>query len=124
MTMEEEKKQHVIKMTWRLEDPPADAVSAWGARAIATNKTLDIPHDRQTYYSGPLSEKDSDKFIKWINTRGMPRLKAFLQNSGWNLSSDDVFSFDDGHYHLKASCRASYGYCYITAWTTKASKSA
>jgi hypothetical protein len=57
---------------------------------------------------------DVEAFVEWLEHVVKPKLEAWLQ--GQSPSSDDRLIMDEGKFHYRASCRASYGYCYIAAW--------
>ncbi|MFA7254329.1 MAG: hypothetical protein WC107_07340 [Patescibacteria group bacterium] len=105
---------------------PAAAPIRWGARGIKERDYIDLLPDRtEMQYiddNGAIVGKCPEKlnkrkkaFISW-------HVKAFRKINRWSAgvpaSSDKVFSIDDGKlgFHARATCAASYGYVYTTAW--------
>jgi len=95
--------------------PMENVTTYWGARAIyqPSSKTnfmpIEILHDRQSC----LGEKpDRDELVAWLNTTGMPWLKA---NCRMPSNSSERIEFKDGKFIIRATPNASYGYLYIGA---------
>lgn len=111
---------------------PAAAPIRWGARGIKERDYIDLLPDRTEwwYRSEELSVHDETVLVEECPKELKKRKKAF---TGWHVkafrkisrwstsvpaSSDKVFSIDDGKlgFHARATCAASFGYVYITAW--------
>ena len=105
-----------IKLQWGLNPIPENAMAAWGARAILKQQCLDLLWDRQCFVQGELSEREKDRLVNWINKKGLPKLREHIVKNRWKNDSEEVFELNQENYHLRASCRCSYGYCYISAW--------
>lgn len=106
--------------------------ATWGARAIYTNRVIDLLPDRQSWHLDGFSEDDADPtsveyenrrralapLSRWIDKKGLPFLrreaKQFL-----SPDSNEMVKLDDGNFHIEASPQASYGYLYIRAWESK-----
>lgn len=104
---------------------PEAAKFAWGARAIKEKPDFSLLHDRMGFRfivdGKPVSirpdnqKKEHNKFENWLSK------KAFVAARRWasyvSSSSSDIFTCDsDDGYHFRATCNASYGYIYMTAW--------
>ena len=105
-----------IELQWGLNPIPENAIAAWGARAILKQQCLDLLWDRQSFDQGKLSDLEKDRFVNWINKSGLPNLRKHIVKNRWKNDSEEVFELNDKSYHLRASCKCSYGYCYISAW--------
>jgi hypothetical protein len=110
---------------------------AWGARAIlreerirpvvkakgkvkgddtvlkVTDETL---ADRAQYRGPGITSAESRAFFAWLDKTGMPRLRKLADDDGLRPDEDRIIAVDDGHYHIRANPRKSFGYLYITAW--------
>lgn len=89
----------------------------WGARAIFTgpHPQIDLLPDRQQI-AGEGNPHEVALFGRWLNEVGLPNLRA---RSGLlsGTSRDVVVIHDAGlGMTLAASCNASHGYAYISAW--------
>jgi hypothetical protein len=97
----------------------------WGARAIYTDRQIDLLPDRQSYSIPSVEKLTYSKEQKaivnglaaWINTKGLP----FLRKQAKTLHADEsrVVTLDDGQFHIEASPQASHGYLYIRAWQVR-----
>jgi len=109
-----------VRVQWGLSDlVPEDAVAAWGARAILRNYVLDMPPDRMN----AAFEDDTSKqvFLMWLNTRCAKWLEAVARQARGDEA--ELFSFDDGPFHMRANTNKSYGYLYVTAWMDRVTTS-
>lgn len=105
-----------LQIEWGLNPIPESARGAWGARAILKQQYLDLLWDRQSFDQGKLSEREKDGLVNWINKTGLPKLRKHIVKNRWKNDSEEVFELNQDNYHLRASCRKSHGYCYISAW--------
>lgn len=90
----------------------------WGARAILDRHgNVDIVWDRQQMEGG--DDLDRQRLAKWLETKGIPRLRRMLRKSPLGLYENDEVQVLQGGYILMANPKASYGYLYITAYPVK-----
>jgi hypothetical protein len=94
---------------------PDGAVVSWGARAIYDfdlrhGWQIDLLWDRQQATG---SEAHRALLQEFLNKYALPRLRAECR---LGPDSQEVFSFDEGGWHVEASTQASHGYLYIGAW--------
>ena len=79
------------------------------AGSLYEQQGLDILQKREEFIN----------FRKWLDKDAMPQLKKWIQ--GQEASSSQVLEIAQKHenrtYHLRASPCASYGYCYLAAWS-------
>ena len=105
-----------IKLQWGLNPIPENACAAWGARAILERQVLDLLADRQDFAAPEMPESGKKTFINWINETALPKLRKHIVDQSWRDDSEEVFEYYNGIFHVRASCRKSYGYCYILCW--------
>ena len=112
--------------------PGVRALAAWGARAIYKNSAgrdqrtgrkippeIDLLWDRQEFKHDSLDQvavKACKRLQKWINTKGIKRLRRECMARCITGDCAEVVEIVDGDFMLIASPRASYGYLYIGAW--------
>lgn len=111
-----------IKLQWGLNPVPENACAAWGARAILERQVLDLLSDRQDFAAPEMPESEKKIFINWINNTALSKLRKHIVDQSWNNDSEEVFEFNDGVFHTLASCKKSYGYCYILCWQEKSER--
>lgn len=130
-----------LKPEWGLP-PEANAVAAWGARAIykfggrtervrrkvpksnparyrfvekfVMGADIDLLWDRQSMVGG--TEKERKVLQSWLNKKGLKKLKKECEAQSLTSSCDEVVWVRDGKFGLYANPRSSYGYLYIGAW--------
>ena len=85
--------------------------SIWGARTILKYGYIDLVPDRQDS-EGP--QPHLDRLYAWIDEKAMPQLRE--RSKGLRGDSDEVLEIEESPFTLKASCKRSFGYLYITAW--------
>lgn len=83
----------------------------WGARAIITERRIDIPYDRQNFDG---DRTDTDDFMFWINNTAIPKLDEKVKKCDTKNIS---FNSEGGRFHCEAADRQSGGYLYIGCWT-------
>jgi len=98
---------------WFGRQPPADAVRAWGARAIYQNLAIDLLWDRQSWRP---DEKPPAEFEQWVNKIGLPWLRQAVKDEWLPGDSDRVLTLDEGQYVMEACPNRSFGYLYICAY--------
>ncbi len=108
-----------IKLHWGLNPVPENACTAWGARAILQNQILELLADRQDFAAPEMPEHEKRVFVNWINESALPKLRKHIVEQSWSNDSEEVFEFNEGNFHALASCKKSYGYCYILCWQEK-----
>jgi hypothetical protein len=84
----------------------------WGARAIFTNRFVDLLHDRQSWEG---EEKEKKALEKWLNKTGLPKIRKLA--SSLDTRDHEEVRFEDDKHVIVANPRASYGYLYIGAWS-------
>jgi len=94
---------------------PSDKVLAlaWGARGIFKDGQVDILPDRQGFRDTDSHELLLDRrkrFAQWAELSALRAMRSWIRNEGITGNSSEVFAFDDGPRHLRATPNASYGY--------------
>ena len=108
-----------LKIEWGLQ-PPADAIAAWGARALFTQSgRIDIIWDRCSF-DGP--EDEVHQLIDWIEDIGMDDLRDMAENLPWD-SHHVIRVYGGKEFEMNATPKASYGYLFIGAWKKPATES-
>ena len=83
----------------------------WNFRAIHSRHGLDFVPNRGGFNEG----QKTDERTKFLD--GVIKSKEFKKwVSEQTGSSSDVYSFDAGSLHFRATNNASYGYTYLWAW--------
>jgi len=99
---------------WFGRNPPEDAETAWGARAIYVGDPpfIDLLPDRQGWRgeAGPARKA----LAAWVNAKGLPNIKEACV--GLVGSSAEVVSWTDGSRVIEASPNRSYGHLYLVAY--------
>jgi len=86
-----------------------------GFAAFAEDGTP-ISTDARDKQDNPVTAPDVLKLQKWINKKGMAKLRAACVKQYLSGDSADVVTIEEGLFTLVASPRRSYGYLYIGAW--------
>lgn len=116
-----------LRVPWGLQ-PPADAIVAWGARAIyervpsvqAGRKyapgyyTFSTLPDRRGLVGG--DETAQRALCAWLSKKGLPALTKLVKAGGPSPDERCEIRVEDGDYVIVANPNASYGYLYIGAW--------
>ena len=98
---------------------------AWGARAIKDRRNgFDLLGDRtgfrfvvngvQVGDCAPARKKAFKAFERWLTARALKAAAKWAETQ--NVNDSELFVLDSGSYHYRATCNASYGYVYMTAW--------
>lgn len=83
----------------------------WGARAIITERRIDIPYDRKSFDG---DKTKADDLFAWIESTAIPELDKRVKKYD---TKRVVFDSDCGRFHCEAEDRDSGGYLYIGCWT-------
>lgn len=104
---------------------PVFARFAWGARAIKEKRSgfellgdrmgyRFVVNDIQTGACAPSQQKAFKAFERWLTARALKAAAKWAETQ--NVNDSELFVLDSGSYHYRATCNASYGYVYMTAW--------
>lgn len=105
--------------------PPAEALRAWGARAIYKyggygHADVDLLWDRQDFATLDGQEKDGPaklRFTAWVDSETHDGgLAAWCESERLMPNEDRVIERSHGSYHLEACPNRSHGYLYIVAY--------
>ena len=93
---------------------PEGKVASWGARAIFKSpQGIDLLGDRQEIAG---TKKARSALAVWINTSGLPGLKAELEKQDVGARETKDVQFREGGYVIVGNPRSSGGYLYLGAW--------
>ena len=94
----------------------------WMARAIYkpgntrwTQTFVELLWDRQGF-KGDADEKYRKDLARWINKKGLNRLRKELYLRAVSTADRCLVVVSDAPFYLYADPRASYGYLYLAAW--------
>ena len=85
----------------------------WGARAIFTNRVIDLLPDRMNTEG---EEAEIEKLCKWLNKTGLAKLRKLVKSEGIWPEDNRQVRYEDDKYVIVANPRESCGYLYIGAW--------
>ena len=91
---------------------PDDCAAALGYRAILRNDHIDIVQDRVARHFP--TQEGHDALLDWYGAKAMNWLDNLAQHLGGN--DPNIYDWDDGPFHVRASAQASYGYLYVSVW--------
>ena len=100
-----------MKASWGLATT-GEPKYCWGARAIWTNRVIDIPYDR-CGWEGESTLEERKALGAWVGVEGMKLLEKKL-NEEHVAGSDEVRVEVSGKgFLLSANPHGSYGYLYL-----------
>lgn len=96
----------------------------WGGRAIFhAPEGIDILWDRQQFNNTDDDrKKDREALWRWIQEKGLPRLRKQLRQQGVTARDDVLVCVVDRKHTIIANPRKSYGYLYIGAWRNEVTR--
>lgn len=96
----------------------------WGGRAIfRAPEGIDILWDRQQFNNTADARKtDREALWRWIQEKGIPRLRAQLKRQSISARDDVIVSVVDRRHTIIANPKKSHGYLYIGAWRNEGTR--
>ncbi|MFA6714652.1 MAG: hypothetical protein WC082_02320 [Victivallales bacterium] len=101
------------------ESGPGKCLCRLGCPRYSGEAGLDLLPDRQDFAAPEMPESGKKTFINWINNIALPKLRKHIVDQAWRNDSEEVFELHEEVFHALASCKKSYGYCYILCWQKK-----
>ena len=85
----------------------------WGARAIISNRRIELLWDRQSFRrEDGVSEEESNEFIKYINESVIPALNVEVKKG----RTECIKIMGAKNRFVQAEDHSSGGYLYIGVW--------